>query len=629
MGLIIGGLTASADLSFASPEGIWAQLAIYIMFSAFILEHRFTGGAPAAANAVVVVFVYLAAPPSHLHGWWNGLLALALLSLLSNLASYATAAEGSRSSRRKLLGKFARVTGSWRVLPLLALVVALLTFNTPFGPEWGLGALVIFYTFAATTLPPHEVFQSLFKLQLKQTDGPSVVAVFPPSEILIAATTEISPGDTLQVKGRAGAVEGIVVQETFMGGMRCWRAVAPDLRLALPRSPTNDGFEHLHIEMRQPTSQTLKDARDALKDDGAECVGVLAEGSRVRSALFELSPGTRSRVGELLWTLTEDGPTYWQVTDAEVKRASWSGDTRRATIAETAQIGRWKSETLAFEVDTTSPDSAALAFRGGRQGRQPVGPDRADTYVVGTLVGSSFPVLVHLVPLSRQHAAILGTTGTGKTHLAFGLAAALSAAGSRVICIDQTGQYSDRFPGAPVLQNTGEVDAFLSGQEGMAVLTPEATDPVTVVNAVARRLLDRYRQEGGLASDELARCVVIIDEAQNFVPEGFVINDWELKAKAQDTSRVLMESRKFGLGFILISQRTAMVTKSALSQCNTVMAFQAVDQTGLDYLEGLCGRTHAAALPTLPHRSAIVMGQGLASNAPVISYVEEAATVVG
>lgn len=89
-----------------------------------------------------------------------------------------------------------------------------------------------------------------------------------------------------------------------------------------------------------------------------------------------------------------------------------------------------------------------------------------------------------------------------------------------------------------------------------------------------------------------------------------------------------MESRKFGLGFVLVSQRTAMVTKSALSQCNTVFAFQAVDQTGLDYIEGLCGRALARSLPTLPHRTAVVMGQALTSNAPVVVFTDDADVAV-
>jgi hypothetical protein len=152
---------------------------------------------------------------------------------------------------------------------------------------------------------------------------------------------------------------------------------------------------------------------------------------------------------------------------------------------------------------------------------------------------------------------------------------------------------------------------------------------VAVRTTAERALMEGATRHGdGWITTKNTFQTLVVDEAHNFIPETFVINDWEHKAKAQDTSMVLMESRKFGLGFSLISQRTAMVTKSALSQCNTVFAFQAVDQTGLDYLEGLCGRTLSRSLPTLPHRTTIAMGQALTSNAPVVALVDEADVVV-
>ncbi len=125
-----------------------------------------------------------------------------------------------------------------------------------------------------------------------------------------------------------------------------------------------------------------------------------------------------------------------------------------------------------------------------------------------------------------------------------------------------------------------------------------------------------------------AKCVLVLEEAHNFIPETFVIDSFPLKAKAQDTSRVMMESRKFGLGFIVVSQRTAMVTKSALSQCNTVFAFQAFDQTGLDYLAGICGPRLASQIPLLQPRTALVMGRALPGGAPLIVSVNDAAVIV-
>jgi len=194
--------------------------------------------------------------------------------------------------------------------------------------------------------------------------------------------------------------------------------------------------------------------------------------------------------------------------------------------------------------------------------------------------------------------------------------------------LDLTGQYGTRFPHAVTTTSAAEVDAFLGGEERMAICTPAHGTAIAVANAVVRTA---YRWASGQPPPDpgaLARCVVLLEEAQNFIPEAFVINDWELKAKAQDTSLVVMEGRKFGLGFMLVSQRTAMITKSALSQCNTVFAFQAVDQTGLDYLEGLCGSMLSRGVPTLPHRTAVVMGNALRSAAPLIAYIDEADVVV-
>ena len=50
---------------------------------------------------------------------------------------------------------------------------------------------------------------------------------------------------------------------------------------------------------------------------------------------------------------------------------------------------------------------------------------------------------------------------------------------------------------------------------------------------------------------------------------------------------------------ILVSQRTAVVAKSALSQCENIIAFKSVDHTGLDYLEAFGGSSARELLPRL------------------------------
>ena len=58
----------------------------------------------------------------------------------------------------------------------------------------------------------------------------------------------------------------------------------------------------------------------------------------------------------------------------------------------------------------------------------------------------------------------------------------------------------------------------------------------------------------------------MLEEAHAFLPE------WNFTLQKSETNvaystRMIMQARKFGLTFMIVSQRTAVVSKSALSQC--------------------------------------------------------------
>ena len=78
----------------------------------------------------------------------------------------------------------------------------------------------------------------------------------------------------------------------------------------------------------------------------------------------------------------------------------------------------------------------------------------------------------------------------------------------------------------------------------------------------------------------------------------------------------MMQVRKYGISVVLISQRTAVVGKSALSQCENLVAFKSVDQTGLDYLEAILGDSARNLLPSLQQGQAIVFGPAASVDAP-------------
>ena len=79
----------------------------------------------------------------------------------------------------------------------------------------------------------------------------------------------------------------------------------------------------------------------------------------------------------------------------------------------------------------------------------------------------------------------------------------------------------------------------------------------------------------------------------------------------------MMQIRKYGLSIIIISQRTAVVAKSAISQCENIIAFKYVDQTGLEYLESIIGSQSREIVPKLKQGEALVYGPAFSSENPV------------
>jgi len=62
----------------------------------------------------------------------------------------------------------------------------------------------------------------------------------------------------------------------------------------------------------------------------------------------------------------------------------------------------------------------------------------------------------------------------------------------------------------------------------------------------------------------------------------------------------------------------ANVSKTVLTQCNTIIAFQAFDETSFNFLGNYIGKDFVQALPNLPQYHAIVTGKAVKANIPMI-----------
>jgi hypothetical protein len=118
---------------------------------------------------------------------------------------------------------------------------------------------------------------------------------------------------------------------------------------------------------------------------------------------------------------------------------------------------------------------------------------------------------------------------------------------------------------------------------------------------------------------------VVLEEAHTVIPEWNFIGVEEKKAQSlvNSISQIALQGRKYNVGFIVVAQRTANVSKTVLTQCNTIIAFQQFDKTSSDFLLNYMGTEMVAALPALRFRQAIAVGKAFRSGVPVIFEVPE------
>ena len=299
---------------------------------------------------------------------------------------------------------------------------------------------------------------------------------------------------------------------------------------------------------------------------------------------------------------------------------------------------------------------------------------------IGRLPGSDMSIPIkNINALVTHNTAVLGILGVGKSCITFELIKKIVAAGIKVICLDITNQYaSDNglykyIPEAQIVSDLlqekidelesqsmrtgtsdsksswGNVENFkklmesaVSGfmdanNKSVMVLNPEkyivrqaATDfritelkdvsLVEKVQIISEIVLKKCMDLGQI---DKARCCVVYEEAHSLTPEFNSVVVKDDNSHANGTAKVILQGRKYGLGCIIVTQRTANVTKSILNQCNTIFALRVFDDTGKSFLENYIGKDYSDTLPTLEERHAIAIGKGIGLKQPVILQLND------
>lgn len=399
-------------------------------------------------------------------------------------------------------------------------------------------------------------------------------------------------------------------------------------------------------------------------DGNVELIGFVVEGSKIASIEFELSTQMPLEEGHLVFCTQGGSTVYYQITDARTSEESFERNPRGTYVVTASQVGiltpdkgfvkyPWLPEMNAPVFHTSDPIQLAKD--------EPSTPGMK----LGELPGSKVEVNANLDDLLGFHTAILGMTGMGKTELAFDIIRHALNEGFKVFCVDFTGDYSVRLvdcePISLALEESevSELDDLISkveeGTYGAGEEKKKLREYVddlrpTVVKRVQEFLADQKAGLGIFALPEIVntaatlrvtelylsavfkwarnnrgaqRILLVLEEAHTIVPE-FTMYDRDKANTGAFVGRmtqIALQGRKYGVGLLVISQRTALVSKTVLSQCNTCITFSLVDQTSLDYLANFYGKDHIRTIPRLSPRQALVFGKGILSERPIIMEI--------
>jgi DNA helicase HerA-like ATPase len=346
--------------------------------------------------------------------------------------------------------------------------------------------------------------------------------------------------------------------------------------------------------------------------------------------------------------------------------------------AQAHKIGVWDDAAKRFKLAKWLPQPNAPVFRLKGVPFQPTAE------AVGHFPGTNYCVTLRSVSaLVTHNTAILGILGVGKSTLAIELVERMIVAGIKVVCIDLTNQYAEELAAyidtaddqvsmanlqrigragrTRVQQNVEDGGSRREFAAAVAAdiaefLKPSSTRRLKVYNPshfeVWRQDSRPFQNTASMASlspaeithiisdgtlqacialgmTEQARACLVYEEAHSLVPEWTSTVAEGDRAASNGSARAILQGRKFGLGCLLVTQRTANVTKSILNQCNTIFAMRTFDETGKEFLANYLGREYADMLPALQERHAIVFGRASACENPILMRVNNRADFLG
>jgi uncharacterized protein len=652
---------------------------LLIVLGSALLEHHFTKPADSVVNSLMglisLLTVYTQAPR-----WpWLIVSAYCLLVFFLSVTCVAVSSSSDLSGWRDWVARHTYrpsvVLGKSRVLFTVVFLVGLWFFYSVQEPI--ALALIIFWGIFIALWPLRipELVTSWFDRSSPSSKSlGEIVRIDSPNILRVALDGEANwnpnePRICILPNGETKWVQPLYSQ--FQDG----RLLATGL-LTNIKAPETKGLKNCVVLPEKGTvcpdlnaiTQTLGGGQNA------SLIGFVVERSSIGAIRFETLKQGSCHDGMLVWSAIGGNRIYYQVVSGETQEESFASDKHGFQVATAAQLGTLVEHSgfrkydwlpaMNTPVFSSSPgcsvDTAAIAD---------------GDFELGSIPKSCIRVGGNFTAHYNSHTALLGVTGSGKTELAFDIIRHSLDNGIKVVCIDLTAQYVDRlsdldptdlsidqktstnlaqklfdvetgtygaseekkalsdFAGTLKDQIGASVEKFLGGDKGShlglirleEISNTKATLWITELYMTC--ILKHAREKLG----KFPRTLIVVEEAHTVMPEASTmgLGDFDSKGLVGKIAQIALQGRKFGVGLLVLAQRTATVSKTVLTQCNTIISFTCYDDTSLGFLRNIFGPEHVALIPNLPRLHAVAFGPWIRSEKPIVFKIPYDATKAG
>ena len=328
--------------------------------------------------------------------------------------------------------------------------------------------------------------------------------------------------------------------------------------------------------------------------------------------------------GDLISVSFYKNSTKYQIINVETDSENIDGQSKKGSkIIIAQQIGYWQADKQKFADTGWVPSVNSPVFI--ETATDEIKMTNDSCYKVGIVPRSPYPIFIDLEESVSHHIAVIGKTGTGKSRMAARILEKMASNGYKVVILEldrKNKQSLTTYINSTLIeeQNSNAFDLSKATKNVISInWQPDDKDKSTGtlnLSEITANLIEKvisYQTQ-----NENQKICIAMEEAYDFIPESTFGDQGFGQKKVSRISQVVLKCRKHNIGFLIITQRTALVTKTILYQCHTIIALQSFDETSKNFMSAYINQKYLDSMSILPRYRAIVVGKGSSCDKPVI-----------